>query len=246
MTLASEWQNSRADENLKAWILRKLGCDVISVELDSDQLDDAVMEAQEYWLQWVGRCRSVTLTLDGSGEYAASLLGTDVDSVVDVYFETTSNSLKDMYSWAGVELNPFQEAYEGGTGYFSIVQYMQYREDLLKNVSGDDDWEWDRSRRILIISPLNSSSSSVRVVYLSREFDYDFLSTYEWNLFRKSCLVNAMKTLSVIRTQFSEKPGTSGTFSMDGESLWANAEALEMAIEEKMRNMQRPTRIFTG
>ena len=241
-----DWKDERATAKVKEWILRKLGCDVVGVELTDDHLEDALMESREYWMQWVGRVRAVDLTLNQSREYAADLIGPDVDSVTDVYFDVYDDGLRDVFGWADVEINPFQSVYEGRGGYSSIVQYEMYREDVRRIVSSDRDWQWDRARRMLIISPRDHSMNKIRVIYLSRCFDYSYLSTYEWTTFRNYALAKAMKTLSVIRMKFPEKPSATGTFSMDGETMWANAEAMEMQIEEKMRQMQRPVGIITG
>jgi len=246
MSCGKEWQSGdRAIAKLKEYILRKLGCDVIGVELTDAQLEDAVHDAEEYWQMWVGRVRSVDLTVDSRREYPATDLGPDVDSVTDVFFDAYDHSLRDVFGWADVEINPFQQVYEGRGAYSAIVQYMQYRETARQIVSSDRDWMWDKTRRVLVISPRESSTRLIKVVYLSRCFDYGYLRTYEWALFREYAYCKAMRTLAHIRMKFPEKPSATGTFSMDGESMWANAEAMEMQIEEKMRLMQHPVGIIT-
>ncbi len=240
-----EWQSDRATDFIKEWILEELGCDVIGVELTDKHLENAIRKAQEYWLMWVGRVRSVDLILTSAREYPATVLGPDVDSVIDVYFDAYDTSLKDFFGWADVEINPFQYVYENRGGYSGILQYMMYRDDAKKILSSDRDWEWDRARRILVISPQYNNSRTVKVVYLSRCFDYDCLSTYEWGLFKDYALVRAMKMLATIRMKYSDKVSATGTYTMDGEEMYANAEAMEMRIEEKMRLMQRPVGIIT-
>lgn len=242
-----DWRDDRATVKLKEWLLRKLGCDVVGVELSDDQLEDAITEAQEHWMQWVGRVRSVELLVQpGTVEYSADLLGPDVGSVVDVYFDSQGDGLHDVFGWADVEINPFQYVYEGRGGYSGIVQYMMYRESAKAIVSADKDWEWDHSRQMLILSPLNSDTRRVMVVYMSRCFDYHYLRPYEWNLFRQYALAKAMKTLANIRMKFPEKPSATGAFSMDGDTMYANAETIELNIEEKLRQMSHPTGILTG
>lgn len=241
-----EWSDARANNAIAEWIKRKLGCDVIGVELTDDQIDDAIADAREYWMQWVGRVRMVELSVSSTTrEYPAASLGSDVDSVVDVYFSINNSGWTDVYGWADVEVNPFQLTYEGRGGYSGFAQYMMYRDDARKLMSVDRDWEWDKSRRMLILSPRNADISTVMVAYLSRCFDYDYLNSYEWKLFKDYALMSAMKTLATIRMKFPEKVSATGTFTMDGDSMWANAEAMEMRIEEKMRLMQRPVGIFT-
>ena len=241
-----DWKDERAIPKLKAYILRKLGCDVIGVELSDEQLDDAIRDAEEYWMQWVGRVRSVDLTLSTATEYADTLIGPDVNSVVDVFFDAYRADLRDVYGWADVEINPFQYMFEGRHGYSGVVQYQQYRETARKIISADKDWIWDKSRRMLVISPIPEAGVKIKVVYMSRCFDYLYLNTYEWTNFREYAYCKAMRTLAHIRMKFPEKPSAMGTFSMDGESMWANAETIEMGIEEKMRSMQHPVGIITG
>lgn len=247
MSCNREWTGDRGDSALKEWILRKLGCDVIDVELTDPQLDDAILEAKEHWLEWVGMARSVELDVQsGNQEYPADLLGPDVNSVIDVYFDAYDDSLRDVFGWADVEINPFQWTWEGRGGYSAIVQYNQYREIARGITSSDKDWEWDKSRRMLVISPRYNQSRKIMVVYLSRCFDYDYLEMYEWSLFRQYALAKGMQNLAFIRSKFPEKPGAGGSFSMDGETMYANGEALELRIEEKMKNMEHPTGIMTG
>lgn len=247
VSCGKDWADSLAIAKLKAWISRKLGCDVIGLELTDEQLDDAITDAQEYWMQWVGNTKAVDLTItDEKREYADTDIGTDVDSVVDVYFDTQGDSFNDVFGWADVQINPYQWVYSRQGGYSAINQFMMYREDANRIMSGDRDWEWDDSRKVLVISPRNSDTRTIKVVYISRCFDFTKMRTYEWNQFRRYALAQAMKTLSVIRTKYSDLPSATGTFSMDGETLWANAEAMEMSVEEKMSNLQRPTIIFTG
>lgn len=240
MDCGREWRDDRATDALRTWILRTLGCNVVGVELENEQLDVAIRDAQEYWMGAVGRTRTVDLTLTSAREYPDTAIGNDVDSVVDVYFDSQGDSLKGLYGWADVEVNPFEHVFDSRMGFSGINQYLMYREDAQEIVSSDRDWAWDRSRRVLIVSPYYAQIREVKVVYLSRCFDYNYLSTYEWLLFKEYALVKAMYMLATIRMKFPEKPSATGTYSMDGETMWANAEAREMRIEEKIQKLRRP------
>ena len=233
------------EAQVKEWICRRLGKGVVNVELTGDQLNDAVRDAKEWWQMWVGQLKSVMLTLTSSTEYAEALIASDIDSVVDVVFEIESQSLTNLFSWADVEVNPYTWIY-GGTsgGYSTLVQYMQYREMAKQIVSADKDWDWDRAQRKLIVSPQPEAGSRVLVTYISTEVDMDYIANYEMRIFRNYALAQAMKTLGVIRTKYAGKPSATGEFSMDGDTLWANAEALEAEMEEKARQLQAPVGFF--
>jgi hypothetical protein len=236
-----DWSDDRAVPKLKEYIKRKLGDGVVCVELTEEQLDDAIRDAEEFWMQWVGREKIVDFTFTGAVVYPADSIASDIDSITNVYFDVDDESLRDVFGWAGVEINPFQTVYQGRGGYASLVQLMQYRENAQRIVSADKDWGWNRANRTLEISPKLEGTRRVKILYQSRSFDYNYLATYEWHLFRDYALAKSMRTLGLIRMKYAELPSATGGFSMDGDSLWSNAEMMEMSIEDKMRNMQRPT-----
>ncbi len=225
---------------LGEYIKRRLGGGTICVELTDDHLDDAAMLAEEWWQSWVGVTKAIQLTLTDSTEYPAASLAPDIASVVDVIFQLYDDGLEKIFDWAGVEINPYTYVYGGGGDYGALVQYMQYREMGKRIVSADRDWEWFAETQTLIITPRTSGGDKAVVVYMSTLMDYSRLAPYEWLVFRDYALAQAMKTLAFIRMKYSEKPSATGGFSMDGDSLYANAEGMEQQVEEKMRNLQHP------
>ncbi len=239
--------NSRSRTELRSWIKRSLGHGVIDVELTDDQLDDAIRSAEEYWMQWIGATKQVLVTKSSSQAIPESDIGDDVDDVVDVYFEASGDAIGNMYAWADVEYNPMQPAYGTGVSLGEIVQYQQYRKDYQRILSSDKDWHWSRETRELTLSPTSVPSGAVVVVvYRSRNMDYTYMKNYEWNLFREYAQAKAMRRLATIRMKFSDKPSAGGGFSMDGDAMWANAEAMELQIEEKMKEIQGPIGFFVG
>lgn len=231
----------RTEAEVKEWICRRFGSPVVNVELTDDQLDDAVTLAKEYWQMWVGQCKAVQMKLTGTTEYSEADIGVDdLDYVTEVVFSSPTDSLIDFFAWADVEINPFQHVFSGEGGYGSLVQYMQYREMGKRVVSADRDWEWDRAKRRLIVTPKNTQTPDVEIFYISRNIELSYLTSYEWRMFREYALSQAMKTLAHIRMKFADKPSAMGSFTMDGDSLYANAEGMEQQVEEKVRNLQTP------
>lgn len=237
------------EAQVKEWICRRLGKGIINVELTDDQVDDAIRDAKEWWQMWVGQAKTVLFTLTGSTEYPEALIAEDIDSVVEVVFELSTQSFTNLWSWADVEVNPYMWLYGGypgveGGGYSALVQYMQYREMAKQITSSDKDWDWDRAKRAVIISPQPEAGSRVLITYISTTMTMDSISNYEMRVFRNYALAQAMKTLSTIRMKYSGKPSATGEFTMDGDAMWANGEALEGDMEEKMRQLQAPVGFF--
>lgn len=244
------WEdNNRSRTELIGWLRRSLGEGVVAVELTDEQVEDAITEAEEYFQMWIGIVKSVDFTTTNDSVIPKDAIGDDVDSVVDIIFETRSGTYDQFFGWADVEFHPLQSHYSGQNlgGYSTLFQHMQYMEDIQRLLSSDEDWDWDRVRGELILSPSNiSSGRKIRIFYLSRNMDYSKLQTYEWRLFKEYTLAKGMKKLSMPRTKYSDKPSATGSFAMDGDILWANAEAIESSVEEKIGKMQRPIGFFAG
>lgn len=243
------WDNtSRSREELKGWIKRSLGCGVIHVELTDDHLNDAIVEAEEYFQMWSGTIKMVVVDKGSGVAIAEADIADDISSVVDVYFGSETDSISQYYSWADVQFNPFQEGASGQYGGMStILQYLQYRKDAQRLLSSDYDWQWNRATREVILSPESmAAGNKVGIVYISKDLDYSKMRAHEWKMFREYAQAKSMRKLAIIRMKFSDKPSATGGFTMDGDAMWANAEAMELMIEDKMRNLQDPVGIIIG
>lgn len=233
------------EAQVKEWVCRRLGSGTVNVELTDEQLDDSIMDAKIWWQSWVGQCKGILFTLTGSTEYAVDTIADDVDSVVDVAFEVSGHSLTDYFKWADVEVSPYQWIYGGGGGgYSALLQYTQYREMARQIAGADQDWTFERGRRVLVLTPRPNAGSTILVNYISRNVDLTYLENHEMFIFRRYALAQAMKTLATIRMKYSGKPSATGEFTMDGDALYANGEALEQDTEEKARLLQAPVGFF--
>lgn len=229
-------------DDLKGFILRRLGHGVVDVELTTEALDDAINEGRKFYASFFGQIKSVVLALNQATEYDVSLIGADVDTVVDVFFPVDGESFNNLWSWAGVDFDPATLAYAQSGDYSTLVQYMQYREQGKRIVSADRDWEWDSVRRKLIVSP-RPDSCQVRVNYLVTYAGIDLTRIHGWEemLITDYCLGSAMMTLGNIRTKYADKPSATGAFTMDGDILYANGEQMRVETIEKARAFVPPT-----
>jgi hypothetical protein len=231
---------------LKEWILRRLGKGIVDVELTPESLQDAVDEGKRFYASFFGQAKMVTLRLNQATEYDAALIappsGEEIDSVVDVHFPVDGASFNNLWSWAGVDFDPATMAYAQSGQYSALVQYMQYREMGRRIVSADRDWEWDHARRKLIVSP-RPDSCTVAVAYLVTfaGIVIEKIRAWEEQLVQDFALGSAMMTLGNIRTKYADKPSATGSFTMDGDILYANGENIRENVIEKARNFVPPT-----
>jgi hypothetical protein len=236
------------EDEIKDYIKRRLGHPIIKVELTDEHLDDALEDAKRYWQMWIGQCKAVMVSLTGRGEIDGSAIASDLDFVVDVTWEGTYADVgfEKIFAWADVEWNPYTYVFTAEGGYSDLAMYMQYREIGRGLASAIPEWDWDRDRRKLIMSPVPASGTRALIVYMSKNVDLEYLITYERHLFRQYALAQAMRTLATIRMKYSDKPSTTGGFSMDGDAMWANAEAIQADTEEKMRQLQSPVAFWAA
>lgn len=226
------------------YIKRKLGDGVVCVELTDDQLADAVMRASLWLQQWVGHQKATVITFTNGSEVD---LPADCEVPVEVVFEAQSDSLFDMFRWAGVEVNATDlMALSPNQGYVDIAQRMQYLEMGKRLLSAERAWDYDRARRKLIVSPAPASGERVMVFYLASTIALSYLKGYEQQLLLDYALAQAMETLGYIRTKFAEIPTASGSTTMNGDTLLSNAQQLIDKCEEKARNLAPPIPLFMG
>ena len=232
------------EQDIYDYVKRKLGGGVVCVELTDDQLEDALTRAKLWMQMWVGQLGHYQFTFGGGSEFA---LPADCETPVDVLFQAASDSLFDTFRWAGVEVNAADlTSMVPNQGYVDLVQRMQYLELGKRLLSAERGWEHDRARNLLIVSPAPSTAEQAILVYLKKTISLSYLKSYELQLCMDYTLALSMETLGYIRTKFSEVPTASGTTSMNGDTLLANAQQLMDKCEEKARQLAPPVPFFVG
>ena len=238
---------------IKGFISRNLGAPTVAVELTDDQYDDAISEAKLWFMGLIGQMKNKVLTIQPDG--GAFDVAEDCLSVVECHFDIHRAGLFDQFSWAGVELNPLgfgsYGAYGGvggvGGGYSDIVQSMQYLEQARRILSADRDWEWDWQAKKLRIYPTSGDiGTNVFVVYLVDEMDLGKVRPYEYRLLRKYALAEAMTILGNVRSKYSDGPSASGTITLNGTDLLANADMIRDTVRDQILALRPPANFFTG
>jgi hypothetical protein len=242
-----------ADE-IKGFIQRNLGAPVVAVELVDDHYNDAIYEASMWFMGLIGQMKNLVLPITPNG--GAFDVAPDCLSVVEVFFDLQRAGIFDQFSWAGVELNPLgfgsYGAYNGygtvgGGGYFDLVQSMTYLEQARRILSADRDWEWDHQDRKLRIYPTSGDvGGHVFVVYMVDEMDLSKLRPYEYRLLRKYALAEAMTILGNIRSKYADGPSATGSITLNGQDLLANADLIRDTVRDQILALRPPANFFTG
>ena len=241
----------QSTQDIKDFISRSLGEGVVSVEMTDAQLQDAVDSASLLYHQIIGAYEYTTLSVSsGAGEYA---MPADCISVAEVYFDISKSGIYESFDWAGVELGPmsfgmyggYRDGSGAGGGYSYLVQALNYRDQSKRILSVDEDWFWDRERRLLCITPKNSASTTLGVRYQTSNVDWARVYPHEYGLFRRYALAEAMITLGQIRTKYSTLPSAQGDLSLNGDALKAEADGIKMNLMEQLKQILPPLPVVT-
>ena len=244
---------TQSEAEIKGYIERTLGGGVVEVELTQDQYDDAIEEAKFWFMGLIGQMKNLVLDIQpGGGAYDVA---PDCLSVVEVFFDLQRAGIFDQFSWAGVELNPLgfgaYGSYNGvgsiGGGYSDLVQSMQYLEQARRILSADRDWEWDYQAKKLRVMPTSGDvGNKVFLVYLTDDMDLAKIRPYEYRLLRRYALGNAMETLGNIRSKYSDGPSATGSITLNGADLTANADLVRDTVRDQILQLRPPANFFTG
>lgn len=238
---------SQSTQDMKDYIRRSLGEGVVAVELTDAQVQDAVDSAAMLYNQIIGAYKFLAIDTNGGGEYPVP---TDCMHIAEVYLDINKSDIYESFDWAGVELGPmsfgmyggYRDSSGAGGGYSYLIQALNYRDQAKRTLGSDDDWFWDRERRLLCLTPSNGSSIGSRIAIKYQTTDVEWTSLYptEYHLFRRWALAEAMLTIGAIRTKYGSLPSAQGDLSLNGESLRADADGMKMTLMEQIVKIRPP------
>lgn len=237
----------QSEQDIKNYIRRSLGEGVVAVELTDAQVQDAVDSAAMLYSQIIGAYKFAKMNINGGGAYSVP---TDCMHIAEVYFDLNKSDIYESFDWAGVELGPmsfgmyggYRDSSGAGGGYSYLVQALNYRDQAKRTLGSDDDWFWDRERRLLCITPSAGASAGSQIAfkYQSTSVHWPNLYPTEYHLFRRWALAEAMLTIGAIRTKYGSLPSAQGDLSLNGESLRADADGMKMTLMEQIVKIRPP------
>lgn len=232
-----------SEEEIKAYIKRKLGDGIVKIELTDDHMND-VMRDSRRWL--INRCGvEVFLSVPVS---RATTQYTLPDHVIDVYdvFLTNDNlasisgddDFSRQYAYAfgrwysqlyGSGVYPGQDQ----SPYSNLVQHLQMLETIGRIWGADSDWEYDARNRILNIMPAPGRGGVAMVKVNTAMFDTRKLDPEDEDLFLRWAIAEAKETLGRIRSKYDSVPTVGGDRSLDGDTLLSESQTEKEALERQ-------------
>lgn len=196
-------------EDLKQWILRRLGEPLQTVELTEDHLNDAVTDALRWFVSKKGIRRFGNLTkTPGQVEYP---LPDEVDEVLEVYFQQVQPTIATAFDPFYVTDGQIPYNIFGDPGQLGILssydQILSYLKQSARVLGYESDWAVDRERRCLFIFPAGTPGASVgQVVYVysPKNIVLEQLQERDHDIVKRYALEFALRDLGTIRSKQNE------------------------------------------
>lgn len=242
------------EEEVKAYVKRRLGDGVVGVELTDAQMDD-ILRATKRW--FVARCAIKTVSnLTVSTDVSEYVLDNQIVDVYEVYFpksNLTSFDKSDDFSYVnGFYLGSMfggqsQEGYRfNQLPYSDLVQRLQYLETAQRIWGADAQWEYDSRTRTLRIMPSPPVSGTAVIIGNSANVQTTSLDPEDEDLFLRWATAEAKEVLGQIRSKYDSVPTAGGDRSLNGDTLFTQAEMEKEALSNEVMNRKMPTYIILG
>jgi len=247
-------------EEVKAYVIRKLGGGIEDVELTDEHMSDIIKDTNRWFAFRAGQKAFVRLQgIQGKTDYILPQFAIEVLNV-----RTTSRAFQgiglgtDDFSYAygfmfgswyvgntygaGSNTNYSQSPYP----YSDLVQRLQFLETIGRIWGADPEWDWRPGSRELVIAPASTIEGDIIVeVFTSNVDPRDFDPETE-DLYLRWAIAEAMETLGEIRRKYDSYPTVGGDRGMNGEALVADSLQRKEKLEIQVLNRLRSTPIVLG
>lgn len=234
-------------EELRQWILRRLGAPILKVELTECHLDDVIAEAKEWFNAKKGVIKRALMRLTpNQSEYP---IPDEMDTVVEVVFPSQPFDFSMIYSPfilldEKVPYDVFAAPFSAGL-YSTFTQTLQYVE-MAKRIVGAE-WEWRQENRTLVLAPTPKDPSGAIFIYYKTYVEaIEQLNARDFDLLKRYALALAKRDLGRIRSKYDSFPTAAGTTTLDGERLLQEAADEIEKLDEELAQSGYPMGFLTG
>lgn len=236
-------------EELKQWILRRLGAPLVKVELiySEEHINDAIEDAK----RWFSAKKGVRKAkyVDIPANTSAYELDDDIDIVFDVAFQSSKFDPSSVFS---PFLLPDQQLPTTAFGasssmglYSQYTQVLQYIETAKRVLGAEAEWRQDG--RTLYLFPAAGQSMKVMLDYKAKTFAIEQLSERDHDLVKRFALAKTKQDLVTIRGKYPNGfPTAQGQIGLDWERLAQEATTELQALEEEIGLSGMPMGFLTG
>lgn len=236
-----------SEEELKPWILRRLGAPYVKVFLDEPHLEDCIEEARRWFASRKGiKKRKYIYVNSGQTEYQ---LEEDIDKVLDVSFNIPPLDISTVFAPfllpdQQLPYNVFANP-EGGGIYSNYAQTLQYVETA-KRILGAEN-EWRQEGHLLYLIPAPKGAGTISIEYKPSSFVITELEERDHDLLKRYALALAKIDLGEILSRYPGGfPSAQGNVALNGPQLLQEGQQESAALTEELMQSAYPMGFLTG
>lgn len=233
------------EDEIKAYVLRRLGSGIIDVELTEAQMNDVIIDTKRWFGFRLGQKRGLQIPLTTATN--VYILDPDVTEVLEVFLPSAHFPAVDTDDFSYTYSLLFGQWRSPGASpmpYSDLVQRLQYLNVSKKIFSADREWSYDRNTRELLIMPRPSIVGNMIVLVWTRDIDTRQFGPEDENLFLRYSLAHSKTILGEIRSKWDNVPMVGGDRGLNGERLLDEAKEEKEQLEKDAINWRRATPII--
>ena len=233
------------EDEIKAYVLRRLGSGIIDVELTDLQQNDVIVDTKRWFAFRLGQKRILQIPLTTATN--VYVLDPDVIEVLRVFLPTSHFPAVDTDDFSYTYSLLFGQWRSPGASpmpYSDLVQRLQYLNMSKKIFSADREWDYNKDTHELLIMPRPSIVGNMLVEIWTQNIDTRDLGPEDENLFLRYALAQAKEFLGEIRNKWDSIPMVGGDKGMNGEKLLEEAKEAKEQLEKDAINWRRASPII--
>lgn len=228
------------EDEIKAYVLRRLGAGIVDVELTELQQQDVINDTKRWFGFRLGQKRVLQVPLTTATN--VYVLDPDVTEVLTVYLPTAHFPAVDTDDFSYTYSLLFGQWRSPGASplpYSDLIQRLQYLNMSKKIFSADREWDYNKDTHELLIMPRPSIVGNMLVNVWTKTIDTRDLGPEDENLFLRYALAQAKEFLGEIRSKWDNVPMVGGDKSLNGERLLEEAKEAKEQLEKDLINWRR-------
>jgi len=233
------------EDEIKAYVKRRLGSGIIDVELTADHMEDVIIDTKRWYSFRAGQKRLIQVPLLTSTN--VYVMDPDVIDVLQVVLPGAHFPAVDTDDFSFTYSLLFGQWRSPGASplpYSDLVQRLQYLNMSRKIFSADREFNYNPNTRELEIMPRPSIVGNMLVEVWSKNIDTRELGPQDEQLFLRYALAQAKEFLGEIRSKYDAITQLGGDRSLNGEKLLEEAKAEKEQLEKDTLNWRRSVAII--
>jgi len=230
-------------DELKDTIPRRLGKTWVKVELETEDIEEAVNASYRWFNEKIGgrQVSDPVVLITNESEYALE----GVRSVSNVYMPTSPQFHPPFFDPIGIPpLIPLRML--GRARYSELTQHLQYIKTVKRIVGADTAWDF-KNGKLLLVPPPNKGGGTLIYEGMKELDNINQLTQWSMiNLIIRYAMADAKELLGRHRSKYDAYPAAGGTVGLDGERLLLESKEEKEKLDDEILERGFPVPFIVG